>query len=131
LIHRAAAFRPATVRGCDADFGATVAQLSVHKSAQFRTYARVRGDLSGSEASMITRSLLAAAGISIVGAVAASSSPAHAQGNVEAEMIGFHQLCDRGDKRACIRFGILIGENRQRHADWRRLHPDWWWWERP
>jgi hypothetical protein len=40
-------------------------------------------------------------------------------------------LCDRGDKRACIRFGILIGENRQRHADKRRLHPDWWWWERP
>jgi hypothetical protein len=24
----------------------------------------------------------------------------------------------------------LIGENKQRHVDWRKLHPDWWWWER-
>jgi hypothetical protein len=24
----------------------------------------------------------------------------------------------------------LIGRNEQRHADWRRAHADWWWWER-
>ena len=53
-----------------------------------------------------------------------------AQMNREAEMIGLHQLCERGDRRACVRFGILIGENRERHAEWRRLHADWWWWER-
>ena len=86
---------------------------------------------SGAKTSMITKALWFGAGVAIVVAVAARAPPAHAQGNIEAEMIGFHQLCDRGDKRACIRFGILIGENRQRHADWRRLHPDWWWWERP
>ena len=80
---------------------------------------------------MFAKSLLVAAAIAFAGAVVAYSPPVRAQGNIEAEMIGFHQLCDRGDKRACIRFGILIGENRQRHADWRRLHPDWWWWERP
>jgi hypothetical protein len=45
-------------------------------------------------------------------------------------MIGFHQLCEKGDRKACIRFGIMIGENRERHAEWRRLHPNWWWWER-
>jgi hypothetical protein len=45
-------------------------------------------------------------------------------------MIGFHQLCERGDRRACIRFGIMLGENRARHAEWRRLHPEWWGWER-
>jgi hypothetical protein len=86
---------------------------------------------SGAKTSMITKALWFGAGVAIVVAVAAHAPPAQAQGNIEAEMIGFHQLCDRGDKRACIRFGILIGENRQRHADWRRLHPDWWWWERP
>jgi hypothetical protein len=29
-----------------------------------------------------------------------------------------------------MRLGIMIGENRRRHAEWRRLHPEWWWWER-
>jgi hypothetical protein len=80
---------------------------------------------------MITRSFFAGAGI--LGALLCASvpsEPARAQPNIEAEMIGLHQLCNQGDRRACVRFGILIGENRQRHADWRRLHADWWWWER-
>jgi len=55
---------------------------------------------------------------------------AAAQSAREAEMVGFHQLCDRGDRKACIRFGIMIGENRERHAEWRRAHPEFWWWER-
>jgi hypothetical protein len=56
-------------------------------------------------------------------------TPARAQADVEAEMIGYHQLCDKGDRRACIKFGILIGRNQQRNADWRRAHADWFWWE--
>jgi hypothetical protein len=47
----------------------------------------------------------------------------------EAEMIGLRQLCDRGDRQACIRFGFMLGAARERHAEWRRLHPDWWTWE--
>jgi len=58
------------------------------------------------------------------------TAPARAQTDVEAEMIGYHQLCDRGDRRACIKFGILIGRNQQRNADWRRAHAEWFWWER-
>jgi len=58
------------------------------------------------------------------------ATPAHAQDAVEAEMIGYHQLCDGGDRRACVRFGILIGRNQQRHADRRSAHIDRWWWER-
>jgi hypothetical protein len=69
-----------------------------------------------------------AAGVSASAAIVAT--PAHAQNAVEAEMIGFHQLCEKGDRKACVRFGILIGQNQQRHADWRRAHADWWWWER-
>jgi hypothetical protein len=53
-----------------------------------------------------------------------------AQSAREAELIGFHQLCNKGDRKACIRFGIMLGENRERHAEWRKLHADWWWWER-
>jgi hypothetical protein len=74
------------------------------------------------------------AGAAVLTALSATAviapSPAHAQGGVEAEMIGYHELCNKGDRRACIRFGILIGQNQQRHADWRRAHADWWWWER-
>jgi hypothetical protein len=64
------------------------------------------------------------------GSIGMIASPAHAQNAVEAEMIGFHQLCEKGDRKACIRFGILIGRNEQRNADWRRAHADWFWWER-
>jgi hypothetical protein len=75
--------------------------------------------------------IAAAAGLAaMLGAVSAIPGPARAQGNVEAEILGFHQLCDKGDRRACVRFGILIGQNQQRHADWRRSHADWWWWEK-
>jgi hypothetical protein len=28
-----------------------------------------------------------------------------------------------GDRKACIRFGVMIGENRERRVEWRRLHP--------
>ena len=77
-------------------------------------------------------SKLAVGGAAALMGVAAftwSATP-RAQSAREAEMIGFHQLCDRGDRKACIRFGIMIGENRERHAEWRRLHPEFWWWER-
>jgi hypothetical protein len=47
----------------------------------------------------------------------------------EAEMIQLHELCDHGDRQACIRFGVMLGRAEQRHADWRRSHPDWWGWE--
>ncbi|MBV8110003.1 MAG: hypothetical protein JO012_09590 [Hyphomicrobiales bacterium] len=81
---------------------------------------------------MMPRSFLAitAIAIAIPGAVAVAPTLSRAQSDREAEIIGFHQLCEKGDRRACVRFGILIGENKQRHADWRRLHADWWWWER-
>jgi hypothetical protein len=72
--------------------------------------------------------LAIAVGISATTAMVAT--PAQAQNNVEAEITGFHQLCEKGDRKACIRFGILIGRNEQRGADWRRAHAEWFWWER-
>jgi hypothetical protein len=74
--------------------------------------------------------IFAAAGMAaMLGAVTGIPTSARAQSAVEAEIVGFHQLCDKGDRRACVRFGILIGENQQRHADWRRSHGEWFWWE--
>lgn len=34
------------------------------------------------------------------------------------------EACDSGSKRACIRFGIMIGKHQERVAGWRRTHPD-------
>jgi len=78
---------------------------------------------------MIARTALAGLAISIL-AGALAPAPTLAQNARDAELVGFHQLCDKGDRKACIRFGILIGQNQERHAEWRRLHPEWWWWER-
>ncbi len=35
-----------------------------------------------------------------------------------------HMRCDDGDRHACIRFGILIGQHHEHIAEWRRSHPD-------
>jgi hypothetical protein len=45
-------------------------------------------------------------------------------------MMELRAACDDGDRRSCIRFGIIIGENRERRAQWRRESPDAFWWER-
>lgn len=36
-----------------------------------------------------------------------------------------HERCDAGDRHACVRFGILIGQHREHVAEWRRSHPDY------
>jgi hypothetical protein len=60
-----------------------------------------------------------------------SSIPARAQLDREAELVGLRALCFAGNnKEACVKFGEILGENKQRHADWRRAHADWFWWER-
>jgi hypothetical protein len=42
----------------------------------------------------------------------------------------FQEGCERGDRRACVRFGVLIGENRERMVEWRRERPEFFWWDR-
>jgi hypothetical protein len=39
-------------------------------------------------------------------------------------------LCDAGDRGACVRLGIIIGENRARVVGWRRQYPDVFFYER-
>jgi hypothetical protein len=41
----------------------------------------------------------------------------------------YHIACDHGDRAACVRFGIMLGENRGKREEWRRLHPEFFWWE--
>jgi len=37
--------------------------------------------------------------------------------------------CDDGIRESCIRFGIIIGQNREREAQWRRQSPDMFAWD--
>jgi hypothetical protein len=46
------------------------------------------------------------------------------------QMLQFRQECEEGERRACVRLGILIGENRQRREAWRREHPEVFFYER-
>jgi hypothetical protein len=39
-------------------------------------------------------------------------------------MLQLRERCEDGDRRACVRLGIINGENRERRAAWRREHPD-------
>jgi hypothetical protein len=49
---------------------------------------------------------------------------------LQARMYELRGACEAGDRRACVRFGIMIGENRERVAEWRRSHPDYFFYER-
>ncbi|WP_280109796.1 hypothetical protein [Methyloferula stellata] len=43
-------------------------------------------------------------------------------------MISMHQLCDHGDRKACIKLG-MIQQNHDRMEAWYHSHPEWFWWE--
>jgi hypothetical protein len=45
-------------------------------------------------------------------------------------MMYLREGCEDGDRRACVRLGIIIGENRERRAAWRREHPEVFFYER-
>jgi hypothetical protein len=45
-------------------------------------------------------------------------------------MITLRAACEEGDRRACVKLGIIIGENRERRAAWRRENPDLFFYER-
>jgi hypothetical protein len=53
-----------------------------------------------------------------------------ARDDLRERMLDLRERCDDGDRRACVRLGILIGENRERRAQWRREHPEVFFYER-
>ena len=57
-------------------------------------------------------------------------APVVARDELRERMLELRAGCEDGDRRACVRLGILIGENRERRADWRREHPDVFFYER-
>lgn len=41
-----------------------------------------------------------------------------------------HKACEDGDRRACVHFGMVVGENKEHRADWQREHPEMFSWFR-
>ena len=73
---------------------------------------------------MHLKSTLISATIIVSSAFVLGSVPVQAQDRPTKEGERLHQLCDKGDQRACVRFGMLLNENRGRHEEWRRSHPE-------
>lgn len=59
-----------------------------------------------------------------------TAKAAYAQDAREAQMLGYHQLCQQGDRKACIPFGMMLQQNNDRMNERRHNHPDWFWFER-
>jgi hypothetical protein len=78
---------------------------------------------------MRAKSTLIAMAIIISSAAMLGSAPVAAQERPVKEGQRLRQLCNGGDQRACVRFGMLINENRTRHAEWRRSNPELFWYE--
>ena len=73
------------------------------------------------------------AGLAIASTLLAGSVSqiAFAQDAREAQMLGLHQMCYQGgDKKACIKFGMMLQQNQDHHAEWRRTHPEFFFFER-
>ena len=65
-------------------------------------------------------------------AVAVAPPPRHraARDELREHMLQLRAGCEQGDRRACVRLGILIGENREHREAWRREHPEVFFYER-
>jgi len=68
-------------------------------------------------------------GAALVFAVALSASAPAQPWEREAQMHALYLACQQGNIVACIKFGVRIGEDRERRAEWRRIHHEWFWWE--
>jgi hypothetical protein len=49
---------------------------------------------------------------------------------IRERMLGLRVACNDGDRRACVRLGMILGEHRERHEEWRREHPEVFFFER-
>ena len=110
--------------------GVNMAQKKSHSSTNSRLFWLPKQDRLA-EAKMKCKLPLMVGAIFVASALSASGSvQAQEFREGEAELANLHRLCDEGDRRACVRFGAMLHEHRERHEEWRRSHPEFWWWER-
>lgn len=49
---------------------------------------------------------------------------------VRERMRDYRDECRDGNRSACVRLGIIIGQNQARRDEWQREHPSYFWWDR-
>jgi len=72
----------------------------------------------------VKSTLISAIIISSAALLGSASVQAQERATKEGERL--HQLCEKGDQKACVRFGMMLNENRGRHEEWRKSHPEFW-----
>ena len=77
----------------------------------------------------MSRRLVIGAAVLLLAGLVLLPGAAQAQRRWGPELQRLHSLCDQGYKPACIRFGYILGANQGRHQQWRRDHPNWFWWQ--
>ena len=68
--------------------------------------------------------------LAVLGLALASVRPAFAQSDAQAEIRSYHLRCEQGERKACVVFGMAIEHHRDMQGEWRRTHPEWFWYER-
>jgi hypothetical protein len=58
------------------------------------------------------------------------AAPVAVRDELGERLVELRERCEDGDRRACVRLGIIIGENRERRAAWRHEHPEAFFYER-
>jgi hypothetical protein len=75
--------------------------------------------------------VLASAGLGFIAGIVPLAKPISAQDFPQAERLAsLRERCDQDDRRACVRFGIMLSHMRDRFGDLRATRPDLFWWER-
>lgn len=41
-----------------------------------------------------------------------------------------HEGCEAGDRHACVKLGMIIGQHQEQRAEWQRVHPEMFTWDR-
>jgi hypothetical protein len=73
--------------------------------------------------------ILVASAFAAAGPTLAQGRDRDRDGDRGDELARLHRRCTDGDRRACVYFGFIIGEARDRRDQWRTSNPDWFWWE--
>ena len=50
--------------------------------------------------------------------------PAYGRDDTRRRMFHLREECEQRDIRSCVRLGIIIGQNPEHQAEWRREHPE-------
>jgi hypothetical protein len=110
--------------------GAAIAAQSQPRPGGYRYYQQACYQQRGDGAWVAVAPQYCAPAAAAPVAVAPPPPPRVVRDELGDRMLLLREGCEDGDRRACVRLGILIGENRERRAAWRREHPEVFFYER-